>query len=155
MAKICYQYLDSPFGDLLAAANEHGLCVLSSIREPDGDWECRENPTLMMLKEQLGEYFAGNRTEFSVPLVPEGTDFQKRVWNRLREIPYGETRTYGQIAAEVGNSSASRAVGMANHYNPIMILIPCHRVIGMNGKLTGYAGGLDMKERLLKLERSI
>lgn len=154
MGKICYQYLDSPFGKLLAAAKEEGLCVLSSIREPEADWECRETGVLKRTKEELLEYLAGERTEFTIPLVPEGTGFQKRVWQQLCLIPYGETRTYGQIAALTGNKKAGRAVGMANHHNPIMILIPCHRVIGKNGKLTGYAGGLSMKEQLLELERS-
>lgn len=102
---------------------------------------------------QIREYFAGNRTNFDIPLAPEGTDFQQQVWNALRNIPYGETRTYKQIAQAIGNPKAVRAVGMANNKNPIAILIPCHRVIGSNGKLVGYAGGLDIKKQLLNLER--
>lgn len=102
---------------------------------------------------ELNEYFAGERTEFSLPLQPSGTEFQKKVWLALREIPYGETRSYGQIAQAVGNPKACRAVGMANNRNPISIVVPCHRVIGANGGLTGYGGGLPIKERLLELER--
>jgi len=102
---------------------------------------------------QLNEYLNGIRNTFDLPLNPEGTEFQKKVWAALCEIPYGETRSYKQIAEAAGNSKASRAVGMANNKNPIMIFIPCHRVIGANGSLVGYAGGLDMKEKLLNLEK--
>ena len=103
--------------------------------------------------KELEEYFQGKRKEFTVPCRPEGTDFQKRVWEALTRIPYGETRTYKEIAVEAGNPKASRAVGMANNKNPVPIIIPCHRVIGSDGKLTGYAGGLGVKEFLLNLER--
>lgn len=105
--------------------------------------------TVMM---QLKEYLEGNRETFEIPYEVKGTVFQKKVWKALCDIPYGETRTYKEIAIAVGNEKASRAVGMANNKNPIAIVIPCHRVIGANGKLVGYAGGLDMKEMLLKLE---
>ena len=101
---------------------------------------------------QLREYFAGTRRTFDLPLAPRGTAFQQRVWAALRAIPYGETCTYGELAAAIGSPSASRAVGMANHHNPIPIVIPCHRVIGANGTLTGYAGGLEIKRKLLALE---
>lgn len=101
---------------------------------------------------QLKEYFDGNRKEFNVNLKLIGTEFQKKVWKALCEIPYGETRSYREIAIEVGNKDAQRAVGMANNKNPIAIIVPCHRVIGANGKLTGYAGGLDMKQKLLDIE---
>lgn len=103
---------------------------------------------------QLREYFAGKREKFDLPLAPVGTPFQQRVWNALMEIPYGQTRSYGEIARTVGNPKASRAVGMANNRNPVAIVIPCHRVIGSNGKLTGYAGGLELKDALLHLERA-
>lgn len=103
-------------------------------------------------KTELEEYFAGVRKSFSVPIKPAGTDFQKKVWAALRDIPYGETASYGEIAKRIGNPKACRAVGMANNRNPIAIIIPCHRVIGAGGALTGYAGGLDKKEFLLKLE---
>lgn len=112
----------------------------------------KETETLTTASRQLGEYFAGTRKVFNVPLAPVGTDFQRGVWDALLEIPYGETRTYGQIAAVIGNPNASRAVGLANNRNPIPVLIPCHRVIGSDGKLVGYGGGLEMKKRLLSLE---
>ncbi len=102
---------------------------------------------------QLTEYFHGQRVVFDLPLEPQGTDFQKQVWEALGTIPYGQTRTYGQIAAQIGRPNACRAVGMANRCNPIGIFIPCHRVIGKNGSLTGYAGGLDWKRTLLNLEK--
>lgn len=98
-------------------------------------------------------YFAGSRRRFTLPLAPEGTPFQQKVWEALRNIPYGETRTYKQIAIQIGHNQSFRAVGMANNRNPIVIVVPCHRVIGYDGKLTGYAGGLDIKEQLLELER--
>ena len=104
---------------------------------------------------QLQEYFEGKRTSFDLPILPKGTPFQLAVWKRLLEIPYGEVRTYGQIAAEIGNPKSSRAVGQAANRNPLWIVIPCHRVIGKNHSLTGYAGGLDMKRRLLQLEQTL
>lgn len=105
--------------------------------------------------EQILEYLEGKRKEFKLPLLIKGTTFQEKVWNALLEIPYGETKTYGEIAKKIGNENAARAVGGANHNNPIMIVVPCHRVIGSNKKLVGYAGGLDIKETLLKLEKVI
>jgi methylated-DNA-[protein]-cysteine S-methyltransferase len=102
--------------------------------------------------KQLREYFAGQRADFDLPLAPEGTEFQRTVWRNLRDIPYGETISYGELAKRVGNPKASRAVGAANGQNPIPIVIPCHRVIGANGKLTGFGGGLPTKEALLALE---
>ncbi len=105
--------------------------------------------------KQLNEYFDGSRKSFDLPLDPQGTEFQKKVWNALCSIPYGETRSYKQIAEQVGNPKAARAVGMANNKNPIMIFVPCHRVIGSNGKLVGYASGLDTKEKLLSLEKAL
>ena len=110
------------------------------------------SPLLDEAEAQLQAYFAGVRTTFDLPLAPKGTPFQRAVWDALRAIPCGETRTYAQIAAAVGNPKACRAVGMANNRNPIAILIPCHRVIGTNGSLTGYAGGLAVKKALLALE---
>ena len=103
----------------------------------------------------MSEYLKGERKEFDLPLNPKGTDFQKRVWRALCDIPYGEMRSYKQIAKAVGNSKAVRAVGMANNRNPITIVVPCHRVIGADGKLVGYGGGLEMKEFLLRLEKSL
>lgn len=110
-------------------------------------------PLLRRAAEELGEYLGGRRHDFTVPLDPRGTDFQRQVWQALRSIPYGETRTYGQIAEQIGRPHAARAVGMANNRNPIAILIPCHRVIGSDGSMTGYAAGIAIKERLLALER--
>lgn len=117
------------------------------------DMNVCETKLINNASNQLNEYLNGKRATFDLPLNPEGTEFQKKVWTALREIPYGETRSYKQIAEAVGNSKASRAVGMANNKNPIMIFIPCHRVIGANGSLVGYAGGLDIKEKLLALEK--
>ena len=114
--------------------------------------EVRETPLIKEAHSQLVEYLAGNRREFDLPLDPLGTDFQKRVWTTLREIPYGEVRSYKEIAEAIGNPKAVRAVGGANNRNPISIVVPCHRVIGTDGSLTGYGGGLPMKEKLLKLE---
>ena len=103
--------------------------------------------------KQLDEFFAGKRKHFDLPLLPKGTDFQRSVWKALQEIPYGETRSYKQIAEAINNPKACRAVGLANNRNPIWIVIPCHRVIGSNGALTGYGGGLEMKQRLLEIEK--
>ena len=116
--------------------------------------QIKETPLLIEAEKQLTEYFNKTRTKFDLPLDPQGTDFMKRVWKELIKIPYGETRTYKQIAQKIGNEKASRAVGMANNKNPIPIIIPCHRVIGANNKLVGYALGLDKKEFLLDLEKS-
>lgn len=103
--------------------------------------------------KQLEEYLNGSRKIFDLPLNPQGTEFQRKVWNALCDIPFGETRSYKQVAVTIGNPKASRAIGMANNKNPIMIIIPCHRVIGSNGKLVGYAGGLDIKDKLLSIEK--
>lgn len=112
-----------------------------------------ETPLLKKAGNQLQQYLEGKRKKFDLPLKPGGTEFQKKVWNVLQEIPYGETFTYKDVARAVGNIRACRAVGMANNKNPIPICIPCHRVIGSNGKLIGYAGGLDIKEKLLEIEK--
>ena len=116
------------------------------------DYNLLETELIKNAGEQLLEYLGGSRTTFDLPLNPNGTEFQKKVWNALCDIPYGETRSYKQVAEAIGNNKASRAVGMANNKNPIMIIIPCHRVVGSNGSLVGYAGGLDVKEKLLFLE---
>ena len=109
-------------------------------------------PVLAAARRQLGEYFAGERTDFDLPLAARGTAFQRKVWDALRRIEYGTTRSYGQIADEIGAPGAARAVGAANHDNPLAIVVPCHRVVGANGSLVGYAGGLDQKRALLELE---
>jgi methylated-DNA-[protein]-cysteine S-methyltransferase len=119
------------------------------------DAEINETALLLDAGKQLQDYLAGKRKSFNLILAPDGTTFQQSVWKALLEIPFGETRSYGEIAKSIGNPKASRAVGMANNKNPIAIFIPCHRVIGANGKLVGYAGGLDVKERLLNMEKQI
>lgn len=145
---------DTPFGLMGLASEEEAVCRLYLPNSPVPRIACRETPLLTEGRKQLTEYFAGQRREFSLPLVLKGTPFQQQVWDALREIPWGETRTYGQIAAAVGRPKACRAVGMANHCNPIPILIPCHRVVGAMGSLTGYAGGVELKRALLDLERA-
>lgn len=113
----------------------------------------KETELIKKAGEEINEYFSGKRSNFDIPLAPEGTEFQKSVWNVLKKIPYGKTFSYKQVAEAVGNPKASRVVGMANNRNPIPLFIPCHRVIGSNGKLIGFAGGLDLKESLLKMEK--
>ena len=117
-------------------------------------FEQGETPLIKKAAAQLREYFDGKRKTFDLPLAPRGTEFQLTVWKALQAIPYGKTCSYGQLADRIGNPRACRAVGMANNRNPITIIIPCHRVIGSNGSLTGYAGGLDLKDKLIMLEKS-
>lgn len=138
----------SPIGPL-SLIEEDGFLVKINF-EDAGTSE--ETPLLLEAARQLSQYFAKTRKHFSIPLNPKGTAFQRKVWGALLEIPWGETRTYGEIATQIGSPKACRAVGMANHCNPLPIVIPCHRVIGANGKLVGYGGGLDIKEALLRLE---
>lgn len=152
-------YINSLLGTLCLEEAEDALCGLHFC--PDGVPDLEplprrvvQTPLLQEAEEQLTEYFAGIRREFDLPLAPKGTPFQQAVWAQLLQIPYGETRTYGQLAAALGKPGAGRAVGSACHCNPLAILIPCHRVLGANGRLTGYAGGLDVKEYLLELERT-
>lgn len=140
--------IETPIGPLSLQADESAV---SAMRFGAGSAQ-DASPLLDAAEAQLREYFAGARRTFDLPLAPHGTAFQQRVWTALRAIPYGETRTYGELAAAIGSPNASRAVGMANHRNPIPIIIPCHRVIGANGTLTGYAGGLEVKRKLLALE---
>ena len=127
--------------------------VYITNKELSQDMQLSETPLLKEAARQLKSYFAGELKEFSLPLEPSGTDFMKQVWAALCGIPYGKTATYGEIAERVGRPKAARAVGLANNRNPIPIFIPCHRVIGADGSLTGYAGGLDMKKKLLDLEK--
>ena len=139
----------TPLGELCITETD-GYIIALSWRSGGNE----ETPLLLEAERQLSEYFAGRRKAFDLPLAPKGTPFQCAVWQALTEIPYGETRTYGEIAVAVGRDRAFRAVGMANHCNPIPVIIPCHRVIGANGSLTGYADGLERKARLLALEAS-
>ena len=134
---------------------EEGGALLAVTTHRSYEGVEQETALIKEAYQQLSEYLKGERKEFDLPLNPKGTDFQKRVWRALCDIPYGETRSYKQIAKAVGNSKAFRAVGMANNLNPITIVVPCHRVIGADGKLVGYGGGLEMKEFLLRLEKSL
>jgi methylated-DNA-[protein]-cysteine S-methyltransferase len=148
--------IDSPYGPLTLVAEAGVLCGLYMVdqrhRPPEEDFgECDDTPFDEAV-EQLRMYFAGELKEFTLELRLDGTPFQRRVWQQLRLIPYGETRSYGELADALGNPGASRAVGLANGKNPIGIVVPCHRVVGANGGLTGYGGGLDRKKRLLDFE---
>lgn len=138
----------------LVAIEDNGTEITDvNVVSEDQINEMNETELLKKAAMQLNEYLEGKRNSFDLPLNPKGTEFQKKVWAALCDIPYGETRSYKQIAEAVDNPKGCRAVGMANNKNPIMIFIPCHRVVGSNGSLTGYAGGLDMKEKLLLLEK--
>ena len=142
---------DSPIGPLTLVASERGLVALEFGKKKRED--CVDDPKrLAPYRKQLDQYFAGKRQEFTVALDIRGTDFQKRCWQELLKIPYGQTRSYRQIAEAVGNRNAVRAVGLANGQNPIAIIVPCHRVIASDGTLCGYGGGLHVKEELLRLE---
>lgn len=148
-----YQHLTSPVGILTLVEEEGSLTGLLFGALAPGGGNPENTPLLREAARQLAEYFAGQRREFSLPLSPRGTAFQRQVWEALCTIPYGETRSYGEIARQIGSPKACRAVGMANHRNPLSIVIPCHRVVGAHGTLTGYGGGLAAKEFLLRLER--
>lgn len=148
--------LDSPIGRLLLAGDEEHLIQVHfqsgprPLRPADG-WIADAAPFRSAIT-QLGEYFAGERRRFDLPLAPRGTEFQRRVWRALMEIPYGETISYGELARRIGQPTASRAVGLANGANPLPVIVPCHRVIGADGTLTGFGGGLPIKRKLLALE---
>lgn len=147
-------YIDSPIGILGLVQEEDCLTeVFFGKSESHQDYSQEETLLLKEAKKQLKAYFEGSQKIFDLPLNPKGTDFQKAVWQALLLIPYGETRSYKDIAAAIGSPKASRAVGMANNKNPLSILVPCHRVIGSSGKLVGYGGGLTIKENLLGLEK--
>jgi len=154
----CYQWTESPVGRLLLVADEGGLRELLFERgrtSPSIDASWKNNDHLLREAiRQLRAFFAGERQHFDLELNPHGTGFQQRVWRALQEIPFGETISYRELARRLGNPAASRAVGLANGSNPIAIIIPCHRVIGSNGTLTGYGGGLENKRWLLDFERS-
>jgi len=151
-----YHYMTTPIGKLLLAGDGESLTLLgfpsgSMARRHEADWKKEASPFKEVIF-QLEQYFAGERREFALPLAPEGTAFQQQVWAALQEIPYGETWSYGQLAKHINRPKASRAVGAANGINPIPVIIPCHRVIGASGKLTGFGGGLETKRHLLDLE---
>ncbi len=151
-----YCYLDTPIGELLLAGDDDALALVSfpegsMRRDPDPDWIYKEKP-FAEARRQLSEYFDGKRKDFDLPLRLNGTEFQMSVLQALQKIPYGETTSYADIAERIGRPKAVRAVGAANGRNPIPIIVPCHRVIGSHGDLTGFGGGLDTKEALLRLE---
>jgi len=151
-----YCYLETPIGDLLLAGEKDALCLIgfpegSMRREPEADWIFTEKP-FAAAREQLSAYFAGKRKHFDLALSPTGTEFQLQVLDELQKIPYGTTASYGDVASRIGRPKAVRAVGAANGRNPLPIVIPCHRVIGAGGALTGFGGGLPTKEALLRLE---
>jgi len=151
-----YCYLETPIGDLLLAGDEQALCLVgfpegSMRREAEADWIYSEKP-FAAAREQLSAYFAGKRKTFDLNLKPVGTEFQMQVLEELQKIPYGTTTSYGDIAKRIGRPRAVRAVGAANGRNPIPIIIPCHRVIGSGGDMTGFGGGIPTKEALLRLE---
>jgi methylated-DNA-[protein]-cysteine S-methyltransferase len=159
LMSLAYKMIESPIGKLKLVASDKGLVAI--LWENDRPRRVRlsemleneQHPVLVATEQQLGEYFAGKRKTFSVALDMRGTRFQKDVWEALLAIPFGETRSYGQLAKQLGNPRATRAVGAANGRNPVSIIVPCHRVIGSSGKLTGFAGGLETKAHLLSLEK--
>ena len=157
---LVYKLMPSPVGELKLIASQTSITAILWENDPPSRVRLENmvgddrNPLLLEAERQLREYFAGQRQTFSLPLDPRGTAFQKNVWAALLSIPFGETRTYGELARQLGTPAASRAVGAANGRNPLSIVVPCHRVIGSTGKLTGFAGGLDAKAYLLRLEAS-
>lgn len=156
MKSLSMLFYDSPPGRILIVENGSaitGLCFADTDKADSPKAVLKETTLLKKTAVQLGEYFAGKRKSFDLPLLLEGTPFQLQVWKALQDIPYGQTRSYRQIAGAIGNEKACRAVGMANSKNPISIIVPCHRVIGAGGKLVGYGGGLERKAYLLNLEK--
>ena len=156
MSGVVYARTDSPIGELVLAGDRSTLSLLHMLegRHPvklGADWR-RDDGAFADVRAQLAEYFAGGRTAFDVPLALQGTDFQRRVWEALLEIPYGETVSYGELARRIESPRAVRAVGLANGRNPVAVIVPCHRVIGADGTLTGYGGGIERKRLLLELE---
>ncbi len=153
----CYTYIDSPVGQICLEGDDHFLTGLylpkhKGWRGPERSWQQTDKP-FIVVREQLNEYFAGERQTFDMPLKLTGTPFQRAVWEQLTRIPFGKTLSYGELAIRVGRPTAFRAIGSANGRNPISIIVPCHRVIGSDGQLTGYGGGLDKKRILLALEQ--
>jgi methylated-DNA-[protein]-cysteine S-methyltransferase len=159
MMLLFYKEMKSPVGKLKLVANTNALVAILWERERPNRIKLAmlkcdpQQPILVETERQLQEYFAGTRNEFQLPLEPAGTEFQKKVWRALREIPFGQTRSYLDLAKSIGSAKAVRAVGAANGKNPLSIVVPCHRVIGANGALTGFAGGVEVKAKLLAHER--
>ena len=148
--------VETPLGVLAVTAHEGSVCSIALTQDGSGEAAIANGKSEILRRaaRELNEYFAGERAEFTFPMEAEGTPFQRKVWQALREIPFGQTRSYGEIAGEIGQAKASRAVGMACNRNPIMIAVPCHRVIGADGSLTGYAPGTDLKRIILDLEQN-
>jgi methylated-DNA-[protein]-cysteine S-methyltransferase len=154
MNKKYFSYLESPIGIVEIISDGENLVSVNFVDEK-GKESVKGNRITIAARKELGEYFKGKRKEFDLPVSFSGTEFQKKVWNALLEIPFGAVATYSDIANMIGNPKGVRAVGLANSKNPISIIVPCHRVIGKNGKLTGYAGGLDRKEWLIEHEAKV
>lgn len=160
MKDVIYRHIDSPVGPLLIAGNDAGLQLIEfhAPRHPAPrgvDWREGDHAVLRQAQAQLAEYFTGHRRDFDLPLAPQGTDFQRQVWWELANIPFGGTISYAELAMRVRRPTATRAVGAANGRNPIPIVLPCHRVIGADGSLTGFGGGLPTKQYLLQLEGAL
>lgn len=158
--RVIYRHIESPVGPLLVAGSDAGLQLIEfhAPRHPmprGDDWQEGNHAVLGLAQAQLGEYFAGKRRHFDLPLAPRGTEFQRQVWWELANIPFGGTISYAELALRVGRPTATRAVGAANGRNPIPIVLPCHRVIGADGSLTGFGGGLPTKQFLLQLEGAL
>ena len=148
-------FYQTSIGRIGIVANKNAITNLYfNDKQPTGDIQVEETELLQTAGRQLKEYLSGQRKRFSLPIAPQGTEFQQTVWQMLQQIPYGKTWSYQQVAQAIGRPKASRAVGMANNKNPLPIIIPCHRVIGANGQLVGYGGGLALKETLLQLEKT-
>ncbi|MCL2662279.1 MAG: methylated-DNA--[protein]-cysteine S-methyltransferase [Oscillospiraceae bacterium] len=154
MGNTYYTY-DSPFGKITIESDGNAVTSVKTQSHTDPTGEKKASTLTDIAAMQLDEYFAGKRKKFDIPINPHGTAFQLSVWKALQAIPYGKTRSYKQIAQAIGNPKACRAVGLANNKNPIWIIIPCHRVIGADGSLTGYGGGINMKKKLLEIEGRI
>jgi len=148
-----YFTYDSPFGNIIIESDGKAITGIKTESNVKSTGKKEASTLTDIAAMQLREYFAGKRKKFDVPIDPQGTEFQRSVWKALQAIPYGKTRSYKQIAQAIGNPKACRAVGMANNKNPIWIIIPCHRVIGADGELVGYGGGIEMKKRLLSIEK--
>ncbi len=149
-----FAFIETPLGRLIALEKEGALLYLGRDEAPPAGATEAWTPLLLRLRQELSEYFEGSRQAFDIPLDPGGTAWRRKCWEGLVSIPYGETRTYGWLASYAGNPRGARAAGGACHANPILLLIPCHRVIGADGSLTGFGAGMGMKERLLELERA-
>jgi methylated-DNA-[protein]-cysteine S-methyltransferase len=156
-----FKRFESPLGPVLATANEHGITGIYFVGQRyeidiQRDWrEEGDDPVLTECARQLGEYFEGKRREFDLPLAAAGSDFQKSVWREIARIPFGETISYAELARRAGAAGSARAAGAATGHNPLSVVVPCHRVVGSDGSLTGYAGGLERKTRLLEIEGAL